>query len=342
MSDTQNNDEIEEQPPVNLPEGLQVQMQGFEEELSRTVGNDIAAITRELSRYLPLNNLVGFTVAWNYHETLANIDRGIDGAIPATATNDEELGEGIAMALPVVRDGMIKTHIVLGPHIVGLIASENELERDQGYKLVVHELAHAADHAAKQQALGLIYTQQPHELIPDPKELYIWELSHCIWDEYYASRVSAPFAEEEEPFEDELFSNAYITFRDRLREARRDYHWGRISLDEFLQVLAYNLRIVLLSAGYLFGLLDAKESEMAEIAPRSASLFDEPEGQMISRFHPVLLDIWERRGEWDSFDEFLALNRPAENMLNDLDCYLSTTNDNQVYIDIPARIEHVS
>lgn len=336
-----NLDNETEPPPVNLAEGLQVQVKGFDKDIALTVGNDIAEITRDLSRYLPLYNVVGVTVAADYHDALASIDRGLEHGIPLKATQDEELGEGIGMAVPVIRDAMVKTHIVLGSGVVGLFVSKNEEDRSMGIKLVVHELAHAADHEFKQQAFGDACLQSCRQLIPDVKEQYLWELCSSIWNEYYASRVSVPYDNQEEPYEDELFSNALVVFRDRLRDARREYHLHRINLEDFLSVLAYNLRIVLLSAGYLFGLQDASDADLVEIAPRSAPLFEEPEGQMILRFHSVLLDIWERRGKWESYDEFLELNRPTEKMLNDLDIYLSITLDNQVYIDIPASAEHI-
>jgi len=46
------------------------------------------------------------TVAYDYATALAGIDRGFgEGAPPPRATNDEELGHGAAMALPVKHEG---------------------------------------------------------------------------------------------------------------------------------------------------------------------------------------------------------------------------------------------
>lgn len=319
-----------------------MQVIGFEEELGQTVANEIAGLVGALSRYWPLNNLIGVTVAYDYAAALAGIDHGFGAnAPPPQATNDEELGRGSAMAVSVTQDGTWKTHVVFGPHVVGLLSSDEEGKKARGYKLVAHELAHAADHENKRQAFGEICSQPVTELIPDPKEQYLWERSHFIWDEYYASRMSVAFDPEGERDEDELFARSYIACRDRLRKARREYHCHRISLEEFLEVLGHNLRMVLLAAGYLFGLGDGLEKDLTEVAPQSAPLLEEDLGQAIMRFHEELLRLWEHRRKWASYAEFLTLNVPAEALLNDLDLYVHTTDESRVHMDIPARIEHV-
>ena len=332
----------EDLPPVRLQENLQMQVNGFEEELGKTVGNEIVYLIRELSRYWPLDNLAGVTVAYDYEAALAELDRGFGSQMPPPqATNDEELGQGSAMAVTVKRDGICKSHVVLGPHVVAMLSSEEEADRAAGCKLVAHELAHVADHEFKRRALGEVYLKTVDELIPDPKEQYVWELSHFIWDEYYASRMSVGFDPDGDPFEDELFESCYIAFGDRMRNARREYHWNRMSLEDFLIILKHNLRMLLLSAGYLFGLSDGLEKKMDVIAPKSAPLLEDDLGQSIMRFYKVLLALWERDSAWESYDEFLALNGTAEALLNDLDLYVHTTDDGQVYIDIPPRDEHV-
>ena len=105
-------------------------MKGFEQELGQKVAEEIITLVREMSRYLPLNNLVGVMVAYDYDAALANIDRGFGGAAPpAQATHDDELGHGTAMAVSVNRDGVWKTHVVFGPYVVGLLASNNENDK---------------------------------------------------------------------------------------------------------------------------------------------------------------------------------------------------------------------
>ncbi len=206
---------------------------------------------------------------------------------------------------------------------------------------MVHELAHAADHEFKQLAFGTFWRQPIATFIPDPKERYLWEISHFIWDEHYASRISVPLDREKEPFEDELFATSYTAFKHRIREARCEYHWHRLGLEEFLDLLRHNLRMVFLSAGYLFGLADGLGEELSKVAPRSSPLLKEDMGQAIMRFHEVLLALWKRDSQWESYDEFLDINRLTENLLNILDLYLRSTDDGEVYIDIPAWDEHV-
>lgn len=323
--------------PMTIPEGLKIELRGFDENPANTAGGILMSLIREVSRFLPLNNLDGVTVAYDYEEGLDSVDRGFETQLPTQPTHDE-IGSGVAMALPVNRNGVCKTHIVFGPSIVGLLVSNEETDQKTGLQLAVHELGHAADHELKRQALGEVALMQVDDLIPDVKKQYLWGLSHHVWDEYYASRVSAPWAPEGESFEDELFARAYSAFRERIHEARVAYHWHRMSLDELLAVIKHNFQLTLLATGYLFGRCDGVDREMSDIAPRSAVLLSEDGAGQLWRIHDVLLVLWERRGKWESYDEFMELNNPAEALLNELDFFVHVTDEGKLYIDVPVRL----
>ena len=262
-------------------------------------------------------------MANDYTAALASIDRGLgEGVPPHEATTDEDIGHEIAMAVPVKRDGKWKTHVVFGPEVVALLVSDVERDVLRGGKTIVHEMAHAADLEYRRKAFGNDFVEAFDEQVTDPKERYLSRMSNLIWDEYFASRMSVPTDPDGEHYEDELFVSAYLKTRDRLQNARRDYHYGAISLEEFLEVLRRNLRTLFISSGYLLGLSDGLEKDLATVAPKSAPLLEEKLGRAIMRFHDVLLALWERDGAWESYDEFLELNRPAEALLNDLDLYV--------------------
>ena len=109
--------------------------------------------------------------------------------------------------------------------------------------------------------------------------------------------------------------------------------------EDFLSTLKENLRLLLLATGYLFGLQDGHGKDLKEVAPKSVPLLDGDLGQALFRFRDVLLTLWERAGEWASYDEFLALNAPTEALLNDLDLYVRTHHRRRpgIYGDSSAR-----
>lgn len=327
-------------PPASLPENLSVQVKGFPEDVGEHLEGIIRSMAGILSREWPLNNLDGVTVAQDYGAALAEIDKGLgEDAPPVQATHDEELGIGTAMAVPVLRNGMLKTHIVYGPVIVGMLVAEEGGAK--GLKLVAHELAHAADHELKRRVFGALWTGTLDELVPDPTAQFLWGMTACIWDEYYANRMSAPIDPHGEYLEDDFFEGTYTAFCDRVRTARRQYHWQEIPLEDFLAVLKTNLRLLMMAAGYLFGLADGLGRDLEAVAPKSAPLLQKDLGQAITRFHDVLLMLWDSAGQWTTFDEFLALNVPAEALLNDLDLYVHTTDEGELYVSIPPRDRHV-
>jgi len=323
--------------PITIPEDLHIQLRGFEESQAKEVGNALMHLIKEVSRWLPLNNLDGVTVAYDYEEALTNVERGHTTELPTKPTHDE-IGEGVAMALPIMRDGVSKTHIVFGPNIVGLLISDEQRDLNTALQLVVHELGHAADHELKRQAFGEFLFSPTDDLIPDLKEQYLWELSHHVWDEYFASRVSAKWGPAGERFEEELFVSAYSVFRERIREARIEYHWHRMTLENFLVVVKYNFHMMLLATGYLFGLCDGLETPATDVAPRAATLLNQDDATQLWRIRDVLLALWGRLGEWQSYDEFTEINRPTEALLNELDLFVHVTDKDELYVDVPVRL----
>ena len=329
-------DPVEVQP-MTIPKDLQIQIKGFDERQAREAGHKLMHVIKKVSRLLPLNNLDGVTVAYDYKEELASVERGCTTNVPTAPTQDE-VGEGVAMELPVMRDGVCKTHIVFGPSIVGLLIHDEPRDLRTVLQLVVHELGHAADHEHKRQALGEIMFTPINDLIPDAKEQYLWELSHHIWDEYFASRVSAKWGPDAERFEEELFVKIYSVFRERIREARVKYHWHKMTLEDLFAVIKHNFNLMLLATGYLFGLCDGLEKPVTDVAPRAAALLNGDDAKQLWRFRDVLLMLWGRLGKWQSYDEFTELNRPTEILLNELEFFVHVMDTGELYMDVPVRL----
>lgn len=62
------------------------------------------------------------TVAFDYDEALAELDRGYETTYQLTATKGVAIG--VAMAPTVIRDGVIKTHLVLNANYALSILEE--------------------------------------------------------------------------------------------------------------------------------------------------------------------------------------------------------------------------
>lgn len=329
--------EPESLPPESISTEMKINLIGIDEDLGTNAGNSMMHIIRELSRYWPLNNLDGVTVAFDYAEALGALDRGFPVITPAEATQDE-IGTGVGMVLTVRRESEWKNHIVFGPSVVELLTSEDSIEVKSGMKLVAHELGHVADAELKRRAIGDTELSPIESLISDLKEQYLYGLSHHIWDEYFASRSASIFHPEGGSVEDELFCKTHAVFSERIREARVDYHWHRIELEDLMKVIKHNFYLLLLAAGYVFGLADGLEKELAEITPRSAILLGDEDMRQLREIHQVLLMLWQNRGEWNDFTEFLAINRPTEKLLEELEFFVSVTDEGWLHMEVPVRL----
>jgi hypothetical protein len=101
-------------PEPSIPGDLSFQVQGYDEELARKVAGTVHTIISQLSRFMPLGSLDGVTIATDYASALRGLDRGSAPPMRTLeATLDNQLGTGIAMAPLVLRDGVVKTHLVL-------------------------------------------------------------------------------------------------------------------------------------------------------------------------------------------------------------------------------------
>ena len=125
-------------------------------------------------------------LADDYVAALAGIDRGYPDSAAPTPTLDE-FGAGAAMAVPVLRNGVHKSHVVLNSLLVRpLVDPANEY-----YGLAVHtlchEMAHVYDHMLRVKAMPDHYGIP----MPDLRLAVLTQFAMAGWDEYAASRLSA-------------------------------------------------------------------------------------------------------------------------------------------------------
>src|SRR5580704_19219886 len=72
-----------ELPPQTAPENIGVSLRGFADEPSaQKFGHLIADTVRSLSHYMDLRRLDGITVAYDYDNALAQLDRGYAPSAP--------------------------------------------------------------------------------------------------------------------------------------------------------------------------------------------------------------------------------------------------------------------
>jgi hypothetical protein len=108
-------------------------------------GNDVLAseyaeilqsVIGILSRDMPLYGLDGITIAADYNDALAKLDRG-DEALPPVVSGALDYGIGVAMPVTVKREGRWKEHLVFAAGIAeGWTSDQREVRADHLHLLI--------------------------------------------------------------------------------------------------------------------------------------------------------------------------------------------------------------
>lgn len=132
-------------PKSTTPVELNVRVTGFDnQEAATTLGRALAEAVAVFGWFMDLSTLDGVTVGFDYDDALASIDQGMDGLPPLDRTDSDE-HQGVAKACRVVRDGVVKTHLVFGAEqLAPLIAGDAMTTADWQFSigLIAHECGH--------------------------------------------------------------------------------------------------------------------------------------------------------------------------------------------------------
>lgn len=100
----------------------------------------LQSVVGALSRDIPLHDLDGVTIAADYGDALAKLDRG-DPDLPPVASRALGYGIGVAKPVTVVRDGKPKSHLVLAAGIAAAWTSDDADLRASSLHLLIKMLA---------------------------------------------------------------------------------------------------------------------------------------------------------------------------------------------------------
>lgn len=263
--------------------------------------------------FLNLEGLEAVTVADDYKGTISLIDQGFKKASALTPTEDG-FGSGAAMAVPVLRDGKLKTHIVLHSNLLRVLAlSENEMS-GVAIHTMAHEAGHAHDHEIESRNLPGAYGSY----IPDYKEGRLFLLAHKCWTEYIASHLSSRWGTDDycKGYSDMLCS-MLSSARERGNSTLDRYGSHRDILRVEREVIdAYGL--LLDRASYLVGHVHGIGKTVEEMAPDFFRLVNETTWfkPIFERYEASVRALYESYGAWSGIEAFEPLKKTFESLLN--------------------------
>ncbi len=108
--------------------------------LAQEYGAILQSVEGTLSRDIPLHDLEGVTIAADYGDALAKLDRG-DPDLPPVTSGALGYGIGVAKPVTVIREGKPKSHLVLAAGIAAAWSSDDADLRASSLHLLIKMLA---------------------------------------------------------------------------------------------------------------------------------------------------------------------------------------------------------
>lgn len=163
------------------------------EQQAREIGALVHACLTAISEDLDLERLDGVTVTHFYEKSLAELDRGLDGARTLTSMDGPQANE-LASAPPVKRDGIIKSHLVLDAGILHHLSNPESDSCRYVIHLIAYQCAHIHGLKHIDQAFPGTVLQRHYESWAD---FLFDQVTWTCWGAYAASRLSARYTPNE-------------------------------------------------------------------------------------------------------------------------------------------------
>ncbi len=284
---------------------------GEEGEL-RELSNAIVGVVESLATALPLERLEGITVASNYLEAVASLDRGYENSCAPNVV-PEKIGQGVARTILVKRKGHWKTRIVSDSRLALALLTDDEATVNWATYIFTRQLAEVAIPEIMERSLPGIWMSE----ISDPLHNFLYPSMHPAIVSYLTSHICAGFGDKAQLSADKrcVLMGAIRELKAAVLAARLEYR-SHGKLDVLLGIAMPRISYVLQSAADLLGHCCASGED--PISP-NGELSEALEDAGLEHWLPIFGDRLERFrlrfGRWESIDEFLVLDLHVERLM---------------------------
>jgi hypothetical protein len=272
----------------------------------------VFGLARFFGTVFDLTGLDGITIADDYVAALAGLDRGYPGMKAAKPTSDE-FGTGFAMAVPVLRNGEHKSHVVLNSALVRPLVDPANESYGFAVHTLAHELAHVHDHMLRSKAMPNYYGGQTWDL----RDGVLGQFAMAAWDEYAASRLSAGWGI---PDYCSVHEESLVSMLGSLL-ARSDAAKRAFAQEKQVERTMTELRNVFetffVRSSYLIGHIDGLEKIVDDEAPKLTAALSETTwlNALWIRYLVILRSLFERMNAWEGVQEYQPLKDLGEELL---------------------------
>lgn len=321
--------------PLGGPITLTIQGE-FEADAPPKITDAVKEVLAQAAWTMGFDRLDGITIADDYPGAVAEIDRGMPGVRNATA-RDDEFGTGIAQAVTVLRDGVMKNHVVVQSVVAHNLLSENEPDRAWAGHILASQIAHADITQLFDETLpGVMLSSTCQGL-----DAHHQRATYPAWLSYFAARATADFDPNHLGVVQGHLLHAMEIAHRVIPKERFDYRTHG-DLERLIEATFPLVMTVLEQAASLLGHADGAGIDPLHGSPElEADLKAKELLAWLSDFRRDLAWLWDRRGRWQSYDEFLALGRHMDRLLWPHHIIPWTTDENWG-VEIPGAIDEVA
>lgn len=285
---------------------------------------------------MDLSRLDRVLVTYDYKGALANLERGIESEEKIEPTEDA-IAVGIAMTPTVIREGEVKSMMVLNAyHMMALVHPDDE-ELKPYYCQIVYTLAHECGHVHDLSVMMRCFPEQWLKLRFSRRDTTLFEIAEACWSEYIASRLSAVMSP------DEITTGYENTFCEQLekgipaiRTFLRQYRMHG-DVPRVLRECSYVIKKVLVYASYLLGQLAGLNQDLVSRAPRFTALFETYSNilPLVERLKDELETMHGTYGAWNNLAVFEPLKKIILDFYRVVGLELEDCNEQGMYVIIP-------
>jgi hypothetical protein len=303
-----------------------------DEQTARTSADAAMGVVYAASKHISLNRLDGITFAEDYPAALQGLDRGFATSKPLTSTQKPN-AIGVAMSPIVIRDGVVKAHVVMRGFFARDLIGEDEDARNFAMYSLVCQLAQIA-------ATELFDTAFPNVIgrpQSDAFEGYRYTSIDGAWESYYSASISAALYPKAGEIYRDIVLGALAEVQQQLPELRYAYrHHGDVL--KFLGQISEPVGTFLRLTAKLLGHHDALETPPLD-EPLTAALEKAQLTPWFNMYAGDLRALWDRRGKWTSLAEFLMLGMHFERLLWPFGIFLWRTPEGLCRVEVPLATD---
>jgi len=296
--------------PSSRPQNIPMCFRGFERNAAEGYASTLGALLHEIGKIMDISTLDGMTIAFDYDEALANLDRGYETI--RTLTKTTEFATGVAMTPAVLRDSALKSHIVLSGEIVLMLDDDNQ----ENFKSAVHTIAHECAHVEITATYDKCF---PNEILrkfyDTVMESWRWDVINACWEEYAACRIASNIGHDPVAGYEEVFVLALNEMDDKITQLVQNFHGG--NADQLVGPVFGVYGTVMKFTCYLLGAMAGTKKTLASCESARDALSDHWFEPYFERLKQACEDLYDQFGNWSEKSGFNAIGDIVEDIVTD-------------------------